>query len=116
MNLDRVDNVQDMKINNNVIYAFGDEPPMIEHMFKIGDDVETNEIYKHEIEEYNRILRKDAESYKKGTVSNIQVVHDTETKNGVETNKIINTWICVTLDDDIEKRINQIYLQKVNSK
>lgn len=111
MKLNRVDNVQNMKINNNVIYAFGDEPMMIEHMFKIGDDVETNEIYKHEIEEYNRILRKDVESYIKGTVSNIQVVHDTKTKNGVETNKIINTWICVTLDDDIEKRINQIYLR-----
>ena len=40
-------------------------------LFQIGDDVETNEIYKHEIEEYNRILRKDAKSYKNGTVSNI---------------------------------------------
>jgi len=104
-----------MKINNNVIYAFGDEHQVIEHMFKIGDKVETNEIYKHEIEEYNRILRKDAKSYKNGTVSNIQVVHDMEIKNGVESNKIINTWICVTLDDDPQKLVNQIYLQKVNS-
>ena len=71
MNLDRVDDIQNMKINNNVIYAFGDEHQVIEHMFKIGDKVETNEIYKHEIEEYNRILRKDAKSYKNGTVSNI---------------------------------------------
>lgn len=86
---------------------------MTEQMFKIGDEVETDEIYKTQIEELNSILGNNFTPYKRGIITNIQTVQDKEVINGFETGKIINTWTCATLDDDIKKQVNQIYLKFV---
>ena len=93
-----------------------------EPLFQIGDEVETNEEYKQETEKWNRILDREAESYKHGKVTGIQVVKDYNSDNrnigGLiyqgYGKKIVNIWICVTLDNDPNKLVNQIYLQTVN--
>lgn len=88
-------------------------------LFKIGDEVETNEEYKQEIEESNRILECGMTSYKRGKLTHIQTV--TDFKDGMVdgtvwyeySRGIENMWICITLDDDPDKQVNQIYCRKV---
>lgn len=92
-----------------------------EPLFQIGDEVETTEEYKQETEKWNRILDREAESYKHGKVTGIQVVTDYKPTSNLSdgmywqgyTSEVVNIWICVTLDDDPGKLVNQIYLQKV---
>lgn len=92
-----------------------------EQLFQIGDEVETTEKYKQEIEEYNRILDLDAAPYKRGKITHIQTVtdfkRDNYTMDGMiwhgPAREIDNIWICVTLDNNLDKQVNQIYLRKL---
>lgn len=92
-----------------------------EPLFEIGDIVETTDDYKINIAELNNSTKVNFATYMKGTVSNVEVNKTLKVKiskmNGrwveEQTNEIENIWICITLDNDPDKQVNQMYCRKV---
>lgn len=75
-------------------------------LFKIDDYVETTEQYKKEIEWYNEhIFDTPAKTYFKGRITRVQPVTGEAAGD--------RPWICMTLDNDVGKMVNQESLQKV---
>jgi hypothetical protein len=74
----------------------------IEPLFLLGEEVETTEYYKNLIDKYIGILGSGMIPYKRGIITDIQLDNSTD-----------QPYLCVTLDNDPNKQVNQIYLQRI---
>jgi hypothetical protein len=81
-----------------------------DQLFEIGTEVETTDEYKQQMEKWNQIIDKSWPLYYKGKVTRNQIVKDTKENSS----EIIGVWICVTMDNDPDKMVNQIYLRKID--
>jgi hypothetical protein len=77
----------------------------MEELFNIGDEVETTEEYRNAITELQDIFEKPAKTYFSGRITRFQLVTGEAAGD--------RPWVCVTLDNDIDKMVNQDFLKKV---